>query len=115
LLPAARSACDDLEPVDTAGQHAVEHDRVVGFPDRERHAVAAVVGPIDDVAGFEQAFLQKARHLLIVFDQEDFHFWIGGPSVTRRVRPDRKAADVCRSGEIVHRRADLSLSPRRDR
>ncbi|AFJ89569.1 hypothetical protein MYA_5223 [Burkholderia sp. KJ006] len=31
------------------------------------------------------------------------------------MRPDRKVADVCRSGEIVHRRADLSLSPRRDR
>jgi hypothetical protein len=64
---------DDAEPVDAAGQHAVEHDRVIGLAAGEQQPVPAVVGMVDRVAGLEQALADELRDPLVVFDQQDLH------------------------------------------
>ena len=62
----------DLDAVD-AGQHQVEHDRVV--LDRLGHPERVVAGPGDvgGVALLDQAPAEQARHLELVLDDQDPH------------------------------------------
>ena len=61
-----------LDPVE-AGQHQVEHDRVVlrGRPQRER--IVARPRDVDSVPLLDEAAAQQARHLELVLDHEYSH------------------------------------------
>ena len=62
-----------MQPVDAAGQHAVEDDRVERLARGHEQAVAAVVGMLDDMAGFAQAAHDEAGDVLVVLHHQDAH------------------------------------------
>ena len=68
---------DDAQAVDVAGQHPIHDDRVVGLARGEKHAVASIVGVIDGMSRFGQAFSDEGRHALVILDQQDFHRTLG--------------------------------------
>jgi len=69
------------EPVQ-AGQHAVQHDRRVGFGGGHEQAIAAIVHAVDDVPVLAQSLGDVGRNLGIVLDDQYAHdgvavAWVG--------------------------------------
>src|SRR5207253_2488777 len=64
---------DQRQPVHRR-QHAIDDHDVVFLAGREIEPVAAVVGVVNDMAVLAQALGDVLGGLLVVFDEEDFHF-----------------------------------------
>ena len=56
-----------------AGQHSVEHDRVVIFSGPHKQAVLAVVGAIDGMPVLAQALGDECTGVGVVLDDQDAH------------------------------------------